>query len=529
MKISIHPAPGSDGLRPDPVLLDAVPGTRMQQAIWLSGLFNPVPLCGGLARCGRCRVRYLTPAPAPLPEEESVLGPEAVRSGWRLACHRQIPDGGPVPELELPDTTLAGEEKTAAHPSLSGGAETCVLAVDLGTTGIAWRALAGDGDILAGGSALNPQEGAGADVMSRLAYASQGNGMTVLAECVRRLLRSVVSRLPVLPRLIVLAGNTAMTDIFLEKDISGLCAAPYHLSHAGGAVFELPGLPPVYVPPLAAPFIGGDVTAGVCALLSEGQKLPWVLADLGTNGEFVLMREDGTCLATSVPLGPALEGIGPDCGRLAGPGTITSFVLTPFGPEPRLFEGGTLAPGARAAGISATGYLSLLALLLKTGFLLPEGQFSSDSGSLQPLARRLLSSLDRKSAVPRLMLPGNVWLSLSDVEEILKVKAAFSVALDSLLSAAGEGVRSRVTLCIAGALGEHADPGDLETLGFIPSGMAGAVRAVGNTSLEGAGLLGLHQDLRERLSRMCADISLLRPDQEQNFHRRYIDAMHFGG
>ena len=415
-----------------------------------------------------------------------------------------------MPELELPDTTLAGEEKTAAHPSLSGGAETCVLAVDLGTTGIAWRALAGDGAILAGGSALNPQEGAGADVMSRLAYASQGNGMTVLAECVRRLLRSVVSCLPVLPRLIVLAGNTAMTDIFLEKDISGLCAAPYHLSHAGGAVFELPGLPPVYVPPLAAPFIGGDVTAGVCALLSEGQKLPWVLADLGTNGEFVLMREDGTCLATSVPLGPALEGIGPDCGRLAGPGTITSFVLTPFGPEPRLFEGGTLAPGGRAAGISATGYLSLLALLLKTGFLLPEGQFSSDSGSLQPLARRLLSSL-------------------SDVEEILKVKAAFSVALDSLLSAAGEGVKSRVTLCIAGALGEHADPGDLETLGFIPSGMAGAVRAVGNTSLEGAGLLGLHQDLRERLSRMCADISLLRPDQEQNFHRRYIDAMHFGG
>ena len=127
------------------------------------------------------------------------------------------------------------------------------------------------------------------------------------------------------------------------------------------------------------------------------------------------------------------------------------------------------------------------------------------------------------------MLPGNVWLLLSDVEEILKVKAAFSVALDSLLSAAGEGVKSRVTLCIAGALGEHADPGDLETLGFIPSGMAGAVRAVGNTSLEGAGLLGLHQDLRERLSRMCADISLLRPDQEQNFHRRYIDAMHFGG
>lgn len=528
MKLCIHPAPAPDGRQSEPVLLDAVPGTPMQQAIWLSGRFTPVPLCGGLSRCGRCRVRYLSDAPTPLPVEEEILGADAVSCGWRLACRRQIPDSGPAPELELPDSTPVPDGAPASGVNEAQPAGSSVLAVDLGTTGIAWRALARDGSVLAQGSALNPQEGAGADVMSRLAYASSANGRSVLAESVRRLFRGIATRLPERPGLIVAAGNTAMTDIFLEKDISGLCAAPYRLSHAGNAVFDLPDLPPVYVPPLAAPFIGGDITAGVAALLAEGTKAPWLLADLGTNGEFVFLPGDGRFLATSVPLGPALEGIGPACGRLAGPGTITSFSLTPFGLEPHLFEGGVLPRGARAAGISATGYISLIALLLRIGFLLPEGQFASDAGALQPLARRLFPSLDAKAGTPRLMLPGGVWMSLTDVEEILKVKAAFSVALESLLSQARDGVRSGTALCLAGALGAHAAAQDLETLGFIPRGMAGAVRAVGNTSLEGACLLGLHPELRERISQMCTNITLLRPDQEQNFHRRYIDAMHFG-
>lgn len=50
------------------------------------------------------------------------------------------------------------------------------LAVDLGTTSIHWRLLDGTGHEAASGQALNPQMGAGSDVVSRLAAARNQEG-----------------------------------------------------------------------------------------------------------------------------------------------------------------------------------------------------------------------------------------------------------------------------------------------------------------------------------------------------------------
>ena len=66
----------------------------------------------------------------------------------------------------------------AAMPAL-------VLAIDLGTTSLCWRALNAQGTPLAEGRALNPQAGAGADIMSRLAVASTAEGRELLAQLVR--------------------------------------------------------------------------------------------------------------------------------------------------------------------------------------------------------------------------------------------------------------------------------------------------------------------------------------------------------
>ena len=129
-----------------------------------------------------------------------------------------------------------------------------------------------------------------------------------------------------------------MTDIFLNRDVEGLCAAPYRLARSGDETVTLPDLPPVYIPPLPAPFVGGDISAGLAALLDANIPRPFVLADLGTNGELALVTEAGGLWLTSVPLGPALEGIGPECGQLAGPGVITGFALAPSGVAARFYE-----------------------------------------------------------------------------------------------------------------------------------------------------------------------------------------------
>lgn len=527
----------------------ARPGEDLASAIWLSGALSPRPLCLGLGRCGRCRVRYLKDAPPPLAEDLAVLSPQKVAAGWRLSCRRTVPEAGAVTcalELEVPaeafaaapaaDAPTGAPQEAAAHP---GPDESVVLGVDLGTTSLQWRALAVDaagdapGRVLAGGSLLNPQAGAGADVMSRLAYARTPEGLATLGHLARDAVRAIVERLAgdgLAPLRVCVAANTAMTDIFLGRDVTGLCAAPYRRSHAGGCTVELSGLPPVIIPPLPAPFVGGDLSAGLAALLHEHTPRPFVLADLGTNGELALLTEDERLILASVPLGPALEGIGPERGGMAGPGVVTEFRLGPqgllpvfFGEEtPRTFSGG------EAAAISATGYLSLLALLLRLGVLDAEGHFAAPGALALPLARALATQVSSGPGGSRLPLPLGLWLSAADVELLLKVKAAFAVALAAVCAAAGLPPAALRRLALAGALGEYVRIADLKDLGFAPGIAESKIVAVGNTALAGALLLAARPQRLEALAALCNRAEVLELTEAPGFQQDYLAHMRLG-
>lgn len=513
----------------DECVLDAAVGAPLARTLWLSGHLPARAMCAGLGRCGRCRVRFVEAGvcPPPLPDETEILGAEAVADGWRLACRRQVPDVAQL-RLEVPGPLLGPE----AHPDTAvpvGEGVPVAVGVDLGTTSVYYRAESMTGGApLAEGHFLNPQAGAGADVMSRLAAAGRGDAssrLTALArEAVERCLRETAAAGGRAAALCV-AGNPAMTDIFLGRSVAGLCAAPYRLSHSGHETAILPGLPPVYVPPLMAPFVGGDIAAGLAALAAADTPRPFVLADLGTNGELALLDAADRLFIVSVPLGPALEGIGPECGCQAGPESVTDFRLAPQG----LAAASSLAagPATRFEGISATGYLSLLSLLRQTGLMDADGHFCPQA-AVMPLARRLAEGLEMRQGRPCLRLPHGLWLSAQDVEELLKVKAAFSLALHSLLTAADLTPSDPACLCLAGALGEHIPTSHLETLGFVPQGMGQRIRAVGNAALRGAVLLAREPQRREELARLCARAQLLPLAESPDFHQNYLRHMRFG-
>lgn len=519
------------------------PGDNLARAIWLSGVVPPRPLCLGLGRCGHCRVRYTKGAPPPLPEDKAALTPQEMTAGWRLACRRSVPTEGcgvAALELELPLEALAPSADTARPANVGMPPQGIVLGVDLGTTSIQWRAVATDENgsatgmpPLAEGSLLNPQAGAGADVMSRLAFARTAEGLTTLSHLVRAAVRSIADGLAqsgLAPHRICVAGNTAMTDIFLGRDVTGLCAAPYQRSHAGGCMAELPGLAPVLIPPLPAPFVGGDLSAGLAALLLSNLPRPFVLADLGTNGELALLTEDERLFLASVPLGPALEGIGPERGRMAAPGVATEFLLGPQGVQPVLFalQKADVTARGEAKGISATGYLSLLALLYRVGVLDAAGHFAAPEGLALPLAHALACQVAPSPAGARLHLPRGLWLSAGDVELLLKVKAAFAVALEAVCTAGGVAPANLRQLAIAGALGEHVRLGDLKELGFTPSVPEGHMVAVGNTSLAGACLLAACPERLEALSTLCERATVLELTEDPGFQQAYLAHMRLG-
>lgn len=507
-------AVGPDGAAFD---LAFKPGQNLAQAIWLSGHVAPQPLCGGSGHCGRCKIRFESGAPEPVAEDRALLAPEDLDAGWRLACHHPACDNAVI---YLPERApLACAKAVKAAPG------AVALGIDLGTTSIQWRAVDADDPAreIASGSLLNPQAGAGADVISRVAYARTPEGRATLARLAREAISGIFASLAACGcsiKGVCVAANSAMTEILLERDVSGLAAAPYSLSLKGGAFFDLAGIPvPVLIPPLPAPFVGGDISAGLLALLERGAEAPFMLIDLGTNAELALYGESGQLYLASAPLGPAMEGIGPACGQLAGENVIAAFALSPQGLQASSPGG---AEFGRWEGISATGYLSLLSILLRSGLMGANGQFIRNPAS--PLGRKLSASIRNG----RLDLPGDLYLDLADIELLLKVKAALATAFAGLLRAAGGKAGELAGVWLAGALGEHCAPRDLAETGFLPRNAMAKLHACGNTSLAGACLLAANPEKLAPLQAICENARIIQLTDDPDFNSRYFAAMTWG-
>lgn len=498
---------------------DVRPGLTVAQGLFAAGVWRGLALCSGAGRCGRCRVRYHGQPPAPGQAESALLSAGELDSGQRLAC-RQVLRGGEVVE---PLATAKPRRDKRIPPQAPGSVQ---LAVDLGTTSMEWSASAGD-EILARGKELNPQMGAGSEVMSRVAYALSGGGGELRRVVTGRLEEISTALGPAgMFDAMCLAANPAMTALALGADASGLAGAPYRLDIPGGAWQELaPGLPRCYLPPALGPFVGGDVVAGLAALkASDRWQPPFILADLGTNGEFALVLDD-RLLAASVPMGPALEGVGLSCGMVAGPGVITGFGLGPRGHlEPKFYE--DRVP-ERALGLSGTGAISLVARLLGAGVLARDGVFSPLAESL---ARRMAGSLDSGVSGERgfrILGAGGPRLAAGDVEELLKVKAAVNAALSALLDHAGLRAEDLSALVLAGSLGFYASPADLEFVGFLPPGCGGKVARAGNTSLDGSRALLLDGGLRSWAEDLPRQTEILELTTDPGFQHAYLERMKF--
>lgn len=534
----------------------------LARSIYLSGLFPSPALCAGLGRCGRCRVRYLSDPPPVLEKERDVLSHHDLDNGWRLSCLREASPGIHValPGDHVPGGIGAAEDASRKQ-DFSG--VPYALAVDLGTTSVWWRALGPDGpDVPAGlqdgeahpadGRHANPQMGAGSDVISRLAYASgppESGGLERLRGLALTDLFRVARGYGAFPASMCVAANPAMVYILLGKDVTGLARAPYALSYAGGTFEDLAepdgeGHMTAWIAPLVSPFIGGDISAGYASLAFDPTgtppEYPFVLADLGTNGELVLALSPHEALAASVAMGPALEGINLNFGMDASFGAVTGYRVTAMGLEPQVL--GETAP----RGITGTGYLSLLHALKATGMLSEEGFFlrpgvpGRPAVHSFPLARRLDGPRSACSGEDdshehhapareedRLRLPGKMYITAGDVEELLKAKAAFSLALARLLTAAGLAAADIKTLYLAGALGYHLAPRSLEDLGFLPQGMGSRVRTVGNSSLAGAALLARNSAAREQTVAWTHSVRTVNLADDASFAADFAARMRF--
>jgi len=307
--------------------------------------------------------------------------------------------GKPGRDLEGQVTALvrAGKEIIGVLPGWD--ARYLGLALDIGTTTIA--AYVGDlrdGQLIATGSATNPQVLFGADIMSRITYSSrhpdgvQRMQATLIAS-IDALVRRMAESRGFDPHEIVdatVVGNTVMHHIFLGIPPDRLGLWPFTPTirqsldvRARDLGIDLGRASYLHVLPVEAGFVGADNVAVLLSDEPHKRKEVSLIMDLGTNGEIVLGNRE-RLLSCSCATGPALEGAQISSGMRAIDGAIEKVRIDAatfevdyavVGKEGWAHDHGS---GLEPAGLCGSGIIDAVAQLFTAGLIGEEGAFARD-------------------------------------------------------------------------------------------------------------------------------------------------------
>lgn len=498
--------------------IQVAPGVSLSSALNGADLYIETP-CGSRGACRKCIVRVLGEAPPPTPADRERLTAAEMESGLRLSCQLKVDR-----DLEVAIVPMAAADpRKASLGRLSGpvvpdpwarlnpAGRSVGLALDLGTSTIAAALLdLKTGEELAAESRPNPQAIHGADLMSRLAYATgEPDGAARLQalalDAVRQMLERLRRKAGLAPEAVVaatLVGNTAMHHLFLGLPVADLAVAPYRPAVLAGSEASLPGLPPLYALPNIAGFVGADaVAAGLAAEIDRTEETVLVV-DIGTNGEMLLAHQ-GRIYACSAPAGPAFEGGEISQGMRGGPGAIDSVQW-----DGRDFAVGVIS-GSPARGICGSGLLDAVAAFLHAGVMDPGGRLRPEG----PAALRVQDG--------GVALTEAVRLTQKDIRALQLAKGAIRSAIDLLLQTAAIGPEDLSAIRLAGAFGNYLRKESALAVGLLPPVDPERVEPIGNAAAAGAMLALLSREARERaeaLARRAVHLELARhPDFEEIF------------
>jgi uncharacterized 2Fe-2S/4Fe-4S cluster protein (DUF4445 family) len=484
------------------------------------------------------------PPPPPSPEEIELLSSGEIDDHWRLAC-RTFPEGPSTVTLRRPEAgparlpVLQGIISRGKPP---GTVEGFGIAFDLGTTTLAaqlWDMASPR--LLGAATAPNPQSAFGFDVISRITSSTGPGGLDRLSSSLRRgaasLMRGLLGEHGLTASRvteIVLAGNTTMEHFFAGIDPASLARAPFRpafltLPPAPATEFGLRAFSraKVHLLPNASAFIGGDALGGVLALDSLTEDRPVLLIDMGTNAEIVLLRSR-SCLAASAAAGPALEGGNISSGLQAMPGAVEEV---DFDGDLVLRTLGDLSP----RGLCGSGLIDLVALLVRLGFILPDGRLLSPEEALASPWKKMVSRLrPGKEGNSFTVLQGrgsrpSIKLTQEDIRQLQLAKAAITTGWQLLLKEGRLGPEEIRYVFLSGGFGYGLRPRNLLTLGIIPPVWAEKLSFPGNTSLAGAARYLLLPEARKRMPLILRGMKTRHLAESKVFQKFFLANMAFPG
>ncbi|MBW2568150.1 MAG: DUF4445 domain-containing protein [Deltaproteobacteria bacterium] len=408
------------------------------------------------------------------------------------------------------------------------------IALDIGTTTIYGRLIdVKTGNVMACYGDFNRQISYGEDVIARLVYAEKAEGMERLHDVVIEIVNLIIQKMVQEAEIdseqisvIVLAGNTTMTQLMLKINTKYIRRSPYVPASAlyppikavdlnmavGNHVSTL-------IFPAISSYVGGDIVAGVIASGMYNAEELTLYMDIGTNAEIVIGNKDWlVCAACSA--GPAFEGGGIKFGMRAIDGAIEDFSIDPLTLEPMNITVGNVRP----KGICGSGLIIITASLFETGVIDNLGKFNRDLDT---------NRIRRQDGIYEYVLAWadetginrDIVLTEPDIENLIRAKGALYSGCITLLEEVGIGFHDIDRIVLAGGFGSYIDLEKAMTIGLLPEIDFDKFTYIGNGSLVGATICCLANHIRKDIVEITRKMTNFELSETASYMNNYMASL----
>jgi uncharacterized 2Fe-2S/4Fe-4S cluster protein (DUF4445 family) len=428
---------------------------------------------------------------------------------------------------------VGGDQLIAVEPG-DTREESYGVAFDLGTTTLVGTLMnLRTGMAEAVKSTLNGQAPFGADVISRISHAMNGQAailelqaavLATMNGILRELYEAAsVSRDRVYE--VVVVGNATMLHLFLGIDPAPIGVVPFTPAFRE----------PLYVPaseigleihengriqtlPILGAYVGADIVSGIVATgLAREEKLR-VFVDVGTNGE-IAVGSSRRLLVTAAPAGPAFEGSQIKCGMRATDGAIEGVTLTAGRVELQVI-GGDVAP----SGICGSGLVDIVAQLRVVGLVDPSGKMKSrEEAPEHPLSDCLIVV----DGVRAFLLADGIYLTQRDIRELQFAKGSIATGIKVLMDIMGLKAADLDEVLLGGSFGSYLNPESAKIIGLVPAVPVDKILSVGNTAGEGAKMTLLSFRERQVAFELPASIEYVELSGRTDFNDSFVSVLGF--
>ena len=480
-------------------------GESLMEGLLREGFYISA-VCAGKGRCGKCKVRVLAGEAAVTSEDKKFFSDHELAEGWRLSCLLYPTEDLTIAfdlndesefeavsgfGLKCPDEKRKGESRQEQ--------EACNIAIDIGTTTIAFQLLSLSGQVLQTVTAINSQRKYGADVISRIQASVDGKKAELQNNIRKDLQQGITALLESggkdfsLIKKISIACNTTMSHLLMGYDCESLGLYPFtpvNIDFIRGSTEEIMGFvsnAEVVILPGISTYVGGDIVSGLYACGFHDTDEISLLVDLGTNGEMAVGNRE-RLLVASTAAGPAFEGGNLTWGKGSVAGAICSVRIEegkigtdlaqegPLGiclPDGRQVYIETIK-GKAPVGICGTGVVEAISEMLREGIIDEMGLLDEEYFEVGfPLA------ITKNGE--------QIVITQKDIRELQLAKAAVRAGIETLCLRYGVAKEQVSKVYLAGGFGYRLDAEKAMAIGMLPEEFAGKIEAVGNSSLAGAG------------------------------------------